>query len=340
MNATDDRLKYSVIVPVFCEAESLEELSGRVVETFSKMAETNTFELIFVDDGSTDTTPEVIQSLSRQYDFICSIRMRRNVGKALALMAGMQSAKGDIVFTMDGDLQDNPEDISVFVDRLNEGFDVVSGYRKNRQDTFVRKIGSKIYNAFIISATNLKIHDMNCGFKAYSREAAKSLCIFGQYHRYIPLQAHYLGFRVGEAEISNSDRKHGKSKYRAIRYEGFFDLLSIMFSYRYGLVPMHFFGSLGLCLMVPSALTLGWLIISQLMFLVGFGPEFQVAERPLISLSVLAFLLGGTVFLSGFICDFFLHLHVRDRIGGIIASYQEGNCDENEPSSTKQMKCK
>jgi len=311
-------IRYSVVVPVFCEADCLVELCDRIEKVFAGIGSSRDFELLIVDDGSTDKTPAVLQQLTRERSYLRVITFRTNCGKALALMAGFQYAAGDIVITMDGDLQDNPEDIPVLLDKLREGYDLVSGWRQSRAETFVRKLGSKIYNAAVVFTTGLKIHDTNCGFKAYKAEVTKAVCIYGHYHRYIPVFAHLVGFKVGEASIPNSKRKHGTSKYYTFRYEGLLDLLSLLFLHRYGLRPLHFFGTISLALLVPGLLALTVMIFRHGLYLLGFGEEYILANRPLLSISVLLILTGVIVFLTGFVCDFTLHHQIRKIIKEIV----------------------
>lgn len=311
------RIRYSVVVPAFNEAESLLALTERVTATFEQMGEGERFELIFVNDGSTDRTPVLLREISRTNDKVRSVFLRRRSGKSLALMSGFTIAKGDIIITMDGDLQDRPEDIPVLVGKIAEGYQLVNGWRQNRQDQSIRKRGSGLFNKTVARVTGLHLHDMNCGIKAYDREVIDALVIYGQYHRYIPVIAHLMGFRVTEAQVSNDPRRHGVSKYRTFRYEGLFDLLSLMFTHRYGLNPMYFFGIAGIAIIVPSLAVLGYLSLEQTLYYLGFTAE-KVYARPLLTLSVTALLLGFGVFLTGFVCDFILHHQMRGRIHDIV----------------------
>lgn len=309
----------SVVIPAFNEVESLGELVSRVAATFHGLNRAGDFEILIIDDGSSDETPQVLRALVEAgHTYLRWVRLRRNFGKSLALAVGFRHVRGDVVVTMDADLQDNPEDIPVLLAGLDEGGDLANGRREKRQDTTIRRWGSALYNRAVKSATGLDVRDLNCGFKAYRRKLVDALCIYGQYHRFIPVQAHLLGFKVVERPIRNSARKFGSSKFRTLRYEGLFDLLSLLFTSRYGLNPLHFFGALGLVLMVPAALVIGYLIVSQFLFLLGFGTTYQVADRPLLQLSVMALLLGGLVFLTGLACDFVLNLQIRSKLGGII----------------------
>lgn len=311
-------MAYSVVIPVFSEAPSLPEIVARIAQTFESMGAKDEFEILFVDDGSTDDTPAVIARLANEHPFVRAISFRRNFGKSLALMAGFRGATGDVIITMDGDLQDNPEDIVLLLEKLEEGYDLVGGWRRKRKDSLIRVIGSWAFNGFVAKTTGLRIHDINCGFKAYRREAIDNLCVYGQYHRYIPLQAHLLGFRVGETPVNNSPRMYGQSKYRALRYQGLFDLLSLLFISRFGLNPLHFFGVVAAAFIVPSVMMLFWFVFRQAMYWIGFGEQYLVYNRPLLAISLTALMLGVLIFLTGFVCDFILHHVIRTRIDDII----------------------
>ncbi|MBT3628397.1 MAG: glycosyltransferase family 2 protein [Rhodospirillaceae bacterium] len=311
-------VKFTVIAPVFCEEESLGELADRVAATFATMGEADSFELLIVDDGSTDGTAAVIGALESERPYVRSVTLRRNCGKSMALMAGFENAAGELIFTMDGDLQDNPEDMPELLKKLEEGFDMVNGWRQRRQDQSVRKLGSRLFNFAVVRTTGLKLHDLNCGFKLYRREVVEALCVYGQYHRYIPLQAHLMGFRVSEAKIGNSARKYGKSKYRSFRYQGLFDLLSILFTYKYGLNPLHFFGVIGLILILPSFGAIAYMLVEHILYWFGLSEGQQLLNRPLLSLSLSVLLIGIIIFLTGFVCDFILHHQIRRNIRQIV----------------------
>tara|TARA_Y100000294_G_scaffold148600_1_gene145041 strand:- start:107 stop:1138 length:1032 start_codon:yes stop_codon:yes gene_type:complete len=310
---------YSVIVPVYCEAESIVELVDRIGEVFEKMGEGNNFEIVIVDDGSSDNTPNVAAGLCRERDYVCMVRLRRNCGKSIALMAGFKCALGGTIITIDGDLQDHPEDIPKLLEKLNEGFDVVSGWRQKRKDTLGRRIGSRLYNVVVGWVSGLRLHDHNCGLKAYTKRAVASLCIYGQYHRYTPLLAYIVGFKVTEVPVENSFRKYGYSKYRTFRYQGFLDLLSISFTHKFGSSPLHFFGVVSLILVIPSFSLLFYWLVSHMSFLIGFRQELMLFPRPLLSLALMVFLLGVVIFLVGFICDFVLYHVIRSNIDNVVA---------------------
>jgi len=309
-------LLYSVLVPIHNEAQSIEELCGRVERVFTSLGKLKDFELIFVDDGSTDETSDVLRRIIRMNDSVRAVVLRRNCGKSLALSAGLRHVRGDVVITMDGDLQDNPEDIPALLAKLEQGYDMVNGWRTKRHDTLVRRVGSRLYNATVKLISGLKLHDMNCGMKAYRAEVGRALGLYGQYHRYIPLQAHLAGFRVTEQIITNSPRKFGASRFRTFRYEGLFDLMSLIFLHRYGLRPLHFFGTISLILILPSAAVIAYLVFEQVGYWLGIGTP--VFNRPLLALSLTTFLVGVLIFSTGFVCDFILHHQIQGRMNNII----------------------
>jgi len=308
---------YTVAVPVYCEEKSLEELTLRTLAVFAGMGYGDDFEILFVDDGSTDGSFQEIKRLAQAYPFIRYLRFRTNQGKSLALMAAFSHASGRYIITIDADLQDNPEDIPALVRTLDSGYDIVSGWRKRRNDGSIRYWGSKLFNYTVAKVAKLSIHDYNCGFKIYRRQAIERLQVFGQLHRYLPLMCHLQGFKVGETLVENSARKYGVSKYPPFRVGGFFDLLSILFTSNYRFSPLHFFGSIGLLFIVPSVLALSWLIGAHVLSL--FGITEHLINRPLLLLSVGGLMIGIQIFLAGFVCDFILHHRLNQNIGQILA---------------------
>lgn len=315
---TMTRCAASILLPVYNEADGLPELADRLSAVLTPRGKP--FELLFVDDGSTDATPAVLARLELERPYVRFIRLRRNNGKSLALMAGFRHVRGqDAVVTMDGDLQDRPEDVPALLDRLDEGWDLVNGWRVARQDEASRKLGSRLYNATVRRLSGLDIHDQNCGLKAYRRSVIDTLCVYGQYHRYIPLQVHLAGFRVTEQAVGNDQRRYGASKFPTFRYQGLFDLLSLMFTHKFALNPLHFFGVAGSTIIIPSFLLLVWFVLNQVLFWLGFGDEFKVVNRPLLLISATAFLFGVFTFFTGFVCDFILHHQIRSRIDDVLA---------------------
>jgi len=235
----------SVIIPLYNEVESLEELYRRLENTLS--GEGYGFELIFVDDGSTDGSLDVLKSLRDKDKRVKIISFMRNYGKSAALSEGFRTARGDYVITIDADLQDNPEEIPSLIGKLNEGYDLVSGWKVKRKDPITKTLPSKIFNLVTSLVTGIRLHDFNCGLKAYRAEVVKRISVYGELHRFIPVLAQWEGFRVTEKEVTHSERKFGKSKFGASRFlNGFLDLITVMFITRRATSPLHFFGRVAL----------------------------------------------------------------------------------------------
>ena len=293
----------SVIVPAFNERESLPELSAWIARV---MRENNfSYELIFVDDGSTDGTWECVRSLAAAEPAVHGIRFRRNYGKSAALYCGFERAQGEVVFTMDADLQDSPDEIpEMYRMIVEEGYDLVSGWKQHRQDNALTKnLPSKIYNATARRITGIKLHDMNCGLKAYRREVVKSIEVYGEMHRYIPYLAKNAGYtKIGEKPVQHAKRKYGKSKFGMERFvNGFLDLQSLSFLTRFGKDPMHFFGYSGLLMFLVGFVMTVWIIVAKLVHQAQ-GVKFRaVTDQPLFYLALVAVILGVVLFLAGFL---------------------------------------
>ncbi len=238
----------SVIVPVYNEEESLQKLYASIDDTLSKL--NITYEIVFVDDGSDDNTFDILRKLSQMRANVKVIQFRRNYGKACALAAGFSSVTGAVVITMDADLQDDPKEIPNFIKKLNEGYDLVSGWKFQRKDPLNKTIPSRLFNKITSLVTGIKIHDFNCGFKAYKQEVIKNLKLYGEFHRYIPALAHWDGFKIGEIKVEHHPRSFGKSKYGAWRFfSGLFDLITLISTARFVQKQLHFFGFIGLLLL-------------------------------------------------------------------------------------------
>lgn len=293
----------SVIIPLFNEAESLPELSAWIARV---MAENNySYEVIMVDDGSNDASWDVIKGLSAADAHIHGISFRRNYGKSAALYCGFDRAEGDVVITMDADLQDSPDEIPALYRKIKEeGYDVVSGWKKHRKDNVLTKnLPSKIYNATARHITGIKLHDMNCGLKAYRSEVVKNIEVYGEMHRYIPYLAKNAGFtKIGEIPVHHQKRKFGKSKFGMDRFvNGFLDLLSLWFLSTFGKKPMHFFGYSGIFMFLIGFVMTIWIIVAKLVHQAQ-GIRFRaVTDQPLFYLALLAVVLGVMLFLAGFI---------------------------------------
>lgn len=292
----------SVIVPGLNEADSLAELAERI---HAALDGTRRYEIIFVDDGSTDDSWQVIGDLSRMDRRVKGIRLRRNFGKAMALSAGFARARGAIIVTMDADLQDDPADLPAFIAKIESGLDVVVGWKVMRLDPANRLVLSRIFNGTVRAMTGVHLHDMNCGFKAYRREVIRTIPVYGDLFRFIPAFAAWQGFQVDEVEVKHHPRKYGHSRYGLERIlRGFFDLLSVMFLTRYQRKPMHLFGLIGLFLGSIGVLT--ELYLTTLWF-----RGQKIGDRPLLLLGALLIMAGIQFFSMGFIGEFLTYQNHR-----------------------------
>ena len=301
----DKTLDLTIIVPLFNESESLPELVRWIDRTLDGRGWE--YEIIMVDDGSTDGSWKVVRELAEADGRIHGIRFRRNYGKSAALYHGFKAAKGNVVVTMDADLQDSPDEIPEMYRMVTEdGWDVVSGWKQHRQDNKLTKnLPSKLYNATARWITGIHLHDMNCGLKAYRNEVVKNIEVYGEMHRYIPYLAKNAGFeRITEKPVHHQKRKYGKSKFGLERFvNGFLDLLSLWFLSTFGKKPMHFFGFTGILMFLAGFVIAVWLIVAKLIHQAG-GMHFRpVTDQPLFYLALLAVVLGVMLFLAGFICE-------------------------------------
>lgn len=301
----DKTLDLTIIVPLFNEAESLPELVRWINRTLDGRGWE--YEIIMVDDGSTDGSWKVVRELAEADGRIHGIRFRRNYGKSAALYHGFKAAGGNVVVTMDADLQDSPEEIPEMYRMVTEdGWDVVSGWKQHRQDNKLTKnLPSKLYNATARWITGIHLHDMNCGLKVYRNEVVKNIEVYGEMHRYIPYLAKNAGFeRITEKPVHHQKRKYGKSKFGLERFvNGFLDLLSLWFLSTFGKKPMHFFGFTGILMFLAGFVIAVWLIVAKLIHQAG-GMHFRpVTDQPLFYLALLAVVLGVMLFLAGFICE-------------------------------------
>ncbi len=289
----------SLVIPLYNEAESLPELKAWIEASLKDFS----YEIIFVDDGSTDGSWEVIQQMAAPN--VKGIRFRRNYGKSAALYVGFEAAQGDIVVTMDADLQDSPEEIPEMVRMIKEeGYDLVSGWKQHRKDNALTKnLPSKLYNWTARKVTGIKLHDMNCGLKAYKADVIKNIEVYGEMHRYIPYLAKNAGFdKIGEKPVHHQKRKYGKSKFGMDRFvHGMLDLMSLHFLSRYGARPMHFFGSSGILMFLIGFVMTVCIVVNKLYHQAN-GLKFRaVTDQPLFYLALLAVVLGVMLFLAGFV---------------------------------------
>jgi glycosyltransferase involved in cell wall biosynthesis len=295
----DQDLQISVVVPLFNEEESLPELTSWIDKVMDK--EGFTYEVLLVDDGSTDNSWEVIRQLSAKNKRIKGIRFRRNYGKSAALNTGFQATKGNVVITMDADLQDSPEEIPDLYKMITvDNFDLVSGWKSKRYDPLSKTIPTKLFNAATRSISGIQLHDFNCGLKAYKSKVVKSIEVYGEMHRYIPVIAKWAGFRkIGEKAVQHQARKYGTTKFGFERFiNGFLDLLSITFVGKFGKRPMHLFGTLGTLSFVIGLCILGYLSIAKLIY-----AEYGIASRPLFFFGILALIIGSQLFVTGFLAE-------------------------------------
>ncbi|MFD1552342.1 glycosyltransferase [Putridiphycobacter roseus] len=291
----------SIVVPLLNEDESLPELHQWIQKVMH--AHHYSYEIIFIDDGSTDNSWQVIEDLKAKDSSVKGIKFQRNYGKSAALHVAFQATSGDVVITMDADLQDSPEEIPELYDMITkEGYDLVSGWKKKRYDPLSKTIPTKLYNGVNRMISGIKLHDMNCGLKAYKKAVVKSVEIFGEMHRYIPVIAKSAGFhKIGEKVVQHQERKYGKSKFGLNRFvNGFLDLFTITFITRFGKKPMHFFGLLGTLSFIIGFGIAFWLIFNKLFFDTGAR---LVADRTEFYVALTAMIIGTQLFLAGFIAE-------------------------------------
>lgn len=299
----------SIVIPLLNEEESLPELTDWIRRVVTENGYST--EIIFVDDGSTDNSWNIIEELAAKYDDIKvrGIKFGRNYGKSAGLYYGFEAAEGEVVFTMDADLQDSPDEIPIMYKMLiEEGYDILSGYKQKRYDPLNKTLPSKLFNGTARIVSGIKLHDFNCGLKAYRKKVVKSIELFGEMHRYIPILAKNAGFKkIGEKVVQHQARKYGVSKFGMERYlKGFLDLLTISFIGRFGKRPMHFFGlfgSLSFLIGFISTIYLG----AHKLYMVSIGKRAQLlAENPIFFIALVAMIIGGQLFLSGFIAELLL----------------------------------
>lgn len=297
------KMDISLVIPLYNEEESLPEL----VEWISKVMKEHKFshEIILIDDGSIDNSWNIVETLQKQYDTIRGIMFRRNYGKAAALQVGFQATQGEVVITMDADLQDSPDEIPELYRMIKEdGYDIVSGWKKVRHDpVFSKNIPSKFYNFTVRKITRIKLHDMNCGLKAYKRLVVKSIEVYGDMHRFIPVLAKWAGFKkIGEKVVLHQERKYGVTKFGLERFiRGPLDLLSVMFISKFGKRPMHLFGVLGTLMFLLGFAASIFLGIKKLIAVSDGVVMERVTENPLFFIGLTAMMMGTLLFLTGFL---------------------------------------
>ena len=289
----------SIVVPLFNEEESLPELCSWIERVC--IEHKLSFEILLIDDGSTDASWNVVEALSAGNHNIKGIRFQRNYGKSAALNEGFKMVQGEVVITMDADMQDSPDEIPALRNMIvKEGYDLVSGWKQRRHDPISKTIPSKFFNGVTASVSKIKLHDFNCGLKAYKLKVVKTIEVYGEMHRYIPLIAKWAGYRkIGEKIVEHRPRKYGKSKFGLERFvNGFLDLASIMFVGKFGKRPMHFFGGWG-----TISFLFGFLVFTYLTISKFFNEKTGMTQRPLFFFAILAMIIGTQLFLTGFIAE-------------------------------------
>jgi len=292
----------SVIIPLYNEEESLPELASWIKTVMT--ANNFSYEIIMVNDGSTDRSWNVVKELSATDSAIKGIQFQRNYGKSAALQKGFETCQGNVVITMDADLQDSPDEIPELYDMITkQGFDLVSGWKKKRYDPISKTIPTKLYNGTVRLMTGIKLHDMNCGLKAYKKTVVKSIEVYGEMHRYIPVIASRNGFRkIGEKVVSHQKRKFGVTKFGLERFiNGPLDLMSILFISRFGKRPMHFFGSIGIIIFMLGFLAAGYLGIEKLYYVFNHIKVKLITDSPYFYLALTCMIIGTQLFLAGFL---------------------------------------
>jgi len=296
MNQAEPNVELSVVVPFFNERDTLARLHEQLVESLAAAGQIE-YELILVDDGSTDDSLDQARALGRRDPRVTVVQLRGNFGKSAALSAGFERARGRLVLTLDADLQDDPNEIPRFLAKLAEGYDLVSGWKRKRRDPWHKVIPSRIFNFVVRRSTGLALHDVNCGFKAYRREVLDEIHVYGELHRFVPVLAHWRRFRIGEIEVAHRARRFGRSKYGASRFfRGLMDLLTVTFLMRYHKKPSHFFGKLGVLAGLVGFAICGFMSVR-------WFQGYKIGHRPLLALGILLLLVGVQFFATGLIAE-------------------------------------
>lgn len=298
----------SYVIPVYNEVKSIKQLYEEIIEYTHKLTDQH-YEIIFVDDGSTDNSYKIMKEISQLDNNVKIIKFRRNFGKSAGLQHGFEAARGEYIFTLDSDLQDNPVEIPRFLNKIQEGYDLVVGWKENRQDPVSKTLPSKVFNFFTTKSFQLKLHDYNCGFKLFRRELVKELNIYGEMHRYIPAIANAKGFKVTEIPVHHRKREFGKSKFGLERYlRGFLDLLTVKLVTQYVKSPLYLFGGIGTILSSIGVLIGIYLTILKY----GFG--HSLSNRPLLFLTILLIILGLQFFSIGLLGELIVNqMHSRKK---------------------------
>lgn len=296
----------SVVIPLFNEEGSIVELHAKLTDVLRDIGKN--YEIVFVNDGSNDGSAEILDALAHKDEAVGVIHFRRNFGKAAALDAGFKNTSGQIIFTMDADLQDDPREIPHFLNKLEEGYDLVSGWKKKRHDPIGKTLPSKLFNFTVSRVSGLTLKDFNCGFKAYRRETIEGLDLYGELHRYVPVLVFWRGFRVTQIAVQHHARKHGSSKYGVERMvKGFFDLLTVMLITKFRSRPLHLFGLVGLVFSLIGGI---FLIYLAALWFLGLGP---IGNRPLMTLGFLLVVVGLQLVSTGMLGEMINHNGPNER---------------------------
>lgn len=315
----------SVVIPLLNEEDSLEELHRRLTEVLGDLG--GSYEIMFINDGSTDNSAAVLDKLHETDEHVAVIHFRTNFGKAAALDAGFKAARGARIITLDADLQDDPKEIPRLLEALDEGFDLVSGWKKVRHDPWHKTVPSKLFNAVVRRFSGLPLHDFNCGFKAYNAEALEDLNLYGELHRYIPVLVAFRGFKVTELAVEHHPRKHGASKYGIERFaKGFFDLLTVVLNTRYRSRPLHLFGLVGLGLG-----TVGGLILAGLT--AWWFAGYPLSNRPLLFLGLLLVMVGVQLVSTGLIGEMIARSQSEGRPSYVVRAQKNARAKERRAFS-------
>jgi glycosyltransferase involved in cell wall biosynthesis len=315
-NSPSGLLTVSVVVPLLNEQPSLEALHERLSQTLEAI--TDKYEIIFVDDGSTDGSIKLLKEFHAINPSVQYIRFRRNFGKSAALAAGFQRARYDIIATMDADLQDLPEELPGLIAKLDEGYDLVSGWRYKRHDKLTKRMGSAIYNRTTSLLTGVRLHDINCGLKCYRREVLDEVMVYGERHRFIPVLASYRGFRLGEVRVEHSPREHGKSRFGLERiFGGIFSLLTVILMTRYTNRPLHFFGVMGMALGGVGTVIDAYLIILRIFF------KQWLSNRPLLIVGTMLIIVGVQFILFGLLAEMIAFSYRRESDYSIVEASKD-----------------
>jgi len=301
-----DTPRLSLVVPAYNEVQSLATLVDEIAAVVEPLAPA-AWEIILVDDGSTDGTTPLMVRLARERPGVKAVVLRRNFGKSAALMAGFREARGEILITMDADLQDDPKEIPAFVEKIEEGFDVVCGWKRKRHDTLERRLASRVFNGVVRKVSGVPLHDSNCGFKAYRRWCVENLELRGNQHRFVAAVLSWRGARIAEIPVVHHERRHGPSKYGVARYfHGAFDLLTLLLLTKFSQNPLYFFALVGLPFVVLGGIIGGYLLANHILHLFDEALGFPLTTRPLLIVAVFLLLTGLLMFLIGLIAELVL----------------------------------